>query len=516
MNNRYYHKYLSMSNMSKANKFYITTPIYYVNAQPHLGHLYTTVAADVLARYHRLLGDKTFYLTGTDEHGTKIEAQAQSAGLEPQQFVDGVVGEYKSAWQDFNIAFDGFIRTTDSQHIKAVQKALQYMYDQGDIYPGEYEGLYCRGCEQYKSQKDLVDGKCPDHNQEPEVMSEKCYMFKLSKYAPQILKKINSGEFKIRPVERKNEVVSFYKEELRDVAFSRQNVKWGIPLPWDQTQTAYVWADAFLNYLTGIGWIGEAKKAPDFWPAEIELMAKDILRVHATIWPAMLLSLGLPLPKEFFIHGFFLVAGQKMSKTLGNVITPEELKVRYGVDAARYLLMSITPFGHDGDINWEKLDAKFNAELANGIGNLAARVLAMVNKKLGGQVPAKSAVWSELLAKEKQYFEQFDDLALESVGKIISELVGLMDGIIESQKLYQQPADKAAPIFYQLLEAIRHLAWLISPFMPETADKIFDLLGLDLEKETKQSLKEALAWGGLKPDTKIKTGESLFPRLNKK
>lgn len=498
------------------NKFYITTPIYYVNAQPHLGHLYTTVAADILSRYHRLLGDKTFYLTGTDEHGAKIEVKAKEQGIEPQEFVDKVANQFKEAWHEFNVSYDGFIRTTDKDHVKAVQKALQYMYDQEDIYPGKYEGLYCRGCEQYKSPKDLVDNKCPHHNLEPEMMSEECYMFKLSKYAPEILKKIESDEFKIRPVERKNEILGFYKEEIKDIAFSRKNVEWGISLPWDNSQTAYVWADAFLNYLTGIGWNGEANKAPDFWPADMELMAKDILRVHATIWPAMLLSLGLPLPKEFFIHGFFLVDGQKMSKTLGNVITPDELKSKYGVDGARYLLMSATPFGNDGDISWDKLDEKFNAELANGIGNLVARVLAMVNKKLSGEVPPQNPAWDKLLVLEKAYLKNMDESAVEGAIRNISELVSIMDAEIESRKLYQQDSKEAAPVFYQLLESIRHLAWMISSFMPETSDKIFALLGLDLKEEKNKTLDEALKWGGLKPGIKIKKGEPLFPRLNKK
>ncbi len=273
------------------SKFYITTPIYYVNDKPHIGHTYTTIAADVLARYHRMIGDKTFFLTGTDEHGAKVAEKAGEAGKEPQVFVDEVAASFQFAWDELNISHDRFIRTTEEEHKLAVQKALQHMHDKGDIYLGKYEGLYCQGCEQYMSEKDLVNGKCPDHGEEPKKMSEESYMFKLSKYSKELLRKIESDEFKIRPIEKKNEVISFYKQGLEDISFSRKNVAWGIPLPWDKAHTTYVWADAFLNYLTGLGWQGGAGKAFDMWPVDVQLMSKDILRVHATIWPAMLLSL---------------------------------------------------------------------------------------------------------------------------------------------------------------------------------------------------------------------------------
>ncbi|MDP2736832.1 MAG: class I tRNA ligase family protein, partial [bacterium] len=304
-------------------KFYITTPVYYVNDVPHIGHTYTTVAADVLARYHRALGEETFFLTGTDEHGAKIEAKAEEMKLEPKQYADKIAAAFKKAWQELNISNDGFLRTTDPAHMKAVQKALQYMYDKGDIYLGKYEGLYCRGCEQYKNERDLINGECPDHKVAPEKMSEECYNFKLSKYQDELLEKIKKDEFLILPANRKNEIVSFYeKEGLEDISFSRKNVNWGIPIPWDTSHTVYVWADAFLNYLTGLSWNGEAGSAPfnkggkgdlKFWPASVQLMSKDILRVHTTIWAAMLLSLKLPLPEKIFVHGYFQINAQKMS-----------------------------------------------------------------------------------------------------------------------------------------------------------------------------------------------------------
>src|SRR3989339_1384203 len=284
-----YHKII---NMSSKNKFYISTPIYYANAAPHIGSTYTTVAADVLARYHKLLGDKVFFLTGTDEHGDKIARSAAKAGKSPQAFVDEQAANFLEAWEKMNIGYDNFLRTTDPKHKLAAQKALEYLYSNGYIYKGEYRGLYCVGCEQDKTEKDLVDGQCPDHGTEPEEMKEDCYMFKLSAFQDELLKKIEGDEFKIRPKTRKNEVLSFYKNNgLADIACSRKNIKWGIELPWDREHTAYVWMEAFLNYLTGIGWTGDPKKVPEMWPADVQLMAKDILRVHASIWPAMLMVL---------------------------------------------------------------------------------------------------------------------------------------------------------------------------------------------------------------------------------
>lgn len=544
----------------KNKKFYITTPIYYVNASPHIGHTYTTVAADVLARYHRMIGDKTFFLTGTDEHGAKIEEKAEEAGKNPQEFADEVAASFKLAWQELNISNDGFIRTTDEAHKKAVQKALQYMYDKGDIYLGKYESLYCRGCEQYKNEKDLIDGKCPDHKTIPEKMSEESYMFKLSKYKNILLEKIEKDavpagrqELKISPAEKKNEILSFYKNEgLNDVSFSRKNVKWGIPIPWDESHTTYVWADAFLNYLTGLGWDGSGNKASEMWPADVQLMSKDILRVHATIWPAMLLSLDLSLPKEIFIHGFFMIDGQKMSKSLGNVIAPADLVKRYGVDGARYLLMSATPFGHDGDIGYEKFDEKYNADLANGLGNLVARTLSMTEKYFEGRVPSpdnkikniglshrlifsfykdeEERIWGEnafnkfsqseydmeeVVFKNILKIEQgFEEIKITESLKYLLKLVGILDGYISDYKPFQlikEDEEKTATVLYNCLESIRLISLMVYPFMPETAGKIYESLGLgSIEKVDFQ---KAIKWGGLTPGTEIKKPDVLFPRI---
>ena len=504
---------------SKDKKFYITTPIYYVNAEPHIGHTYTTIAADVLARFHRMIGDNTFFLTGTDEHGARIEEIAKSLAKEPKQFVDEIAAKFEFSWDEMNISNDRFIRTTEEEHKKAVQKALEYMHAKGDIYLGKYEALYCKGCEQYKSEKDLVDGKCPDHNTEPEKMSEESYMFKLSKYKEELLKKIENDDLHIQPVERKNEIVSFYKNEgLEDISFSRKKVKWGVILPWDEAHTAYVWADAILNYLTGLNWNGTGKKAPDRWPADVHLMSKDILRVHATIWPAMLLSLDLPLPKKLFIHGFFLVDGQKMSKSIGNVIAPTDLVKKYGVDATRYLLMSATTFGKDGDIGWKWFDEKYQADLANGIGNLVARTLTMTEKlrKDGGKLlSAPCPFTTNKILKPKELNTLYNELKIDEVLYDIWGLIRSCDKYIDDNKpweLLKNKPDKAGAVLYSCLEALRIIAVLTWPYMPETANKIYYQLGLGNIEKLKD-FEKAIKWGGLKVDSKIERGEILFKRL---
>lgn len=481
-------------------KFYITTPVYYTNDKPHIGHTYTTVAADVLARYHRLTGNKTFFLTGTDEHGANIQAKAEEAGFEPRQFVDQIVKSFKMTWSQFDISNDNFIRTTDQAHIKAVQKALEQMYKKGDIFLGKYEGLYCRGCEQFKNERDLVGGLCQEHQVTPQMVSEQCYTFKLSKYQDRLLKLIKSDKLKILPAERKNEVISFYeKEGLKDVSFSRKFVKWGIPIPWDKTQTIYVWADAFLNYLTGLGWDGSpaplvkgGQGGLNFWPPDVQLMSKDILRVHASIWPAMLLSLGLPLPKQIFIHGYFLIDSQKMSKSLGNVISPEDLIKKYEVDGARYLLMSAAPFGRDADINWQKFDEKYNADLANGLGNLVARVSNLLEKN---DISVKTNSRSSL-PKTGKLFKQFQDeiknFRLDEALKILWQALKKNDEILSREKPWKlEDKNKIKKILEPITQNILDISLMLKPFMPDTADKLIKQFS---EKQ-------------------IRKGEPLFPRI---
>lgn len=494
------------------NKFYITTPIYYVNAGPHLGHTYTTVAADVLARAHRLLGEKTFFLTGTDEHGAKIQEIAEKVGLPPKEFTDGIAGQFKEAWQNLNISNDRFIRTTEEEHMAAVSKALQFMYERGDIYKGSYQGLYCKGCEQFKSENDLVDGLCADHKTKPEVMEEESYMFKLSAYADKLQDLIEQDEIRILPASRKNEILSFYKNEgLKDISFSRKNVAWGIPVPWDRSHTIYVWADAFLNYLTGIGWDGNSGSVPEFWPVDVQLMSKDILRVHATIWPAMLLSLGLPLPKTLFIHGVLLVDGQKMSKSTGVVISPEQLIKRYGIDATKYILMSATPFGNDSDVSWKQFDDKYNADLANGLGNLVQRVATLIESNLGGDLMYNIGIIKEdpdlkKVADSAKFIEAMSEFRIHECLGEIWQKIGVANSHVNEYKPWVSAKENPEAFLKTmtiLVAMIHDIVWLLQPFMPDTAKKIFEVFGDVGDKDIPDGYRFVIK----------KNDAGLFPRL---
>jgi methionyl-tRNA synthetase len=503
----------------KTGKFYITTPIYYVNAKPHIGHAYTTITADILARYHRMRGEEVFFLTGTDEHGAKIQQIADKIGKKPKEFVDEISAAFSATWDILNISNDNFIRTTDPAHEKVVQDVAQEFFDKGFIYKGKYEALYCVGCEQYKTRVELVDGKCPDHKCEPEMRSEESYLFKMSEFQEELLKRIKNDELKISPETRKNEIISFYeKEGLKDIAISRkkENVPWGIELPFDKDHTLYVWIDAFLNYLTGLSWPKNKDNYKKFWPADVQLMSKDILRVHATIWPAMLLAIGKKLPEQIFVHGYFTIDGQKMSKSLGNVIDPVELANKYGVDEVRYFLSREVSLGEDGDFSFARLEERYNAELANGLGNLVARVLAMCEKYFDGKVPEKT---SGSVEKTWQSYEiNMEKLALHLAVKDVWDLISFCDQFINTEAPWQLAKidkERLSRVIYTLLETLRHIAWLIAPFMPMTSDKIFEQLGFLPEEEKKKGFEEAKTWGGLLPGTQIKKSMALFPRLAK-
>jgi len=492
---------------SKVKKFYITTPIYYVNDRMHLGHAYTTIAADVLARYHRLKGERVFFLTGTDEHGGKIEKAAEKLGKSPKQLCDDNVRRFKKGWEKLNISYDNFIRTTDSYHEKAVKKALEILHKKGLIYKGVYRGLYCLGCEQYKTESDLVNGKCPDHKKKPEIIEEESYLFRLSKFGEEIRKKIKKDELLIRPEDKKKEVLEFLKGGLKDISISRKKVKWGIPLPFAPHLTTYVWIEAFLNYLTGVGWEGNPKKLPEFWPADVHLMAKDIARVHATIWPAVLLGLEIALPKQIFVHGYFTIEGQKMSKSLGNVIWPEELIEKFGVDGTRYLLLSACCFGKDGDISWGKLKEKYNADLAKGIGNLVSRVIT-IGEKLGFKSEALKLrqIHSTEFGKQidvawKNYERAFDEFKLDKALNSIWKLIAFCDQYIEKKRVWEESKEQKICVLC-LLYTISEIAKMLESFLPETSNKILCQLGLESDEK--------------KCVFAVEKTESLFPRLNSK
>ena len=481
------------------SKFYITTPIYYVNDKPHIGHAYTTVLADVLARYHRLMGEEVFFLVGTDEHGAKIEAAAEQAGKSPREFCDENVEAFREAWKSLDISYSNFIRTTDSSHEKAVSNALDYLYKKDFIYKGVYKGLYCRGCEQYKTDDDLVDGKCPDHQTEPEVMEEESYFFRLSQFGGELERSISGGKLKIEPAERKNEVLSFIRNGLQDISISRKKIKWGVPLPFDKKFTTYVWVDAFLNYLTGLGWDGKISPRPPlkkggerrglkFWPPDVQLMSKDILRVHATIWPALFLALKIPLPKKLYIHGFFTINGQKMSKSLGNVIWPKQLTEKFGADGTRYLLMSSLADGHDGDISWEKLTAKYNTDLANELGNLVSRVM---NLAKGFEIAVRDG---SLKIKSEKVRKLLDEIKPKEVLDEIWKEVDWANKYVEETRLWElvkTNKKQAKRVLEELLAGLINIAENLKPFMPETAERVIKIL----------------------ESGEIKKGEILFPRI---
>lgn len=508
--------------IEKNKKFYITTPIYYANAKPHIGHAYTTVAADVLARFHRLLNENVFLLAGLDEHGLKIQKKAEETGKNPQEFVDEISHEFKKLWEKLNIQYDSFIRTTNQKHKKAVQTALQMLYDKGSIYKGIYEGLYCVGCEQFKTETELINGKCPDHDKAPDLLKEECYLLKATELQEILIKKIESDEFKITPEKYKNEILSFLKnQELKDISISRKNVKWGISLPFDAQYTVYVWMDAFLNYITGIGWDG-SEKIPDLFPPDVQLIGKDILRVHATMWPAVLMNLGAELPHMLFTHGHILAGGKKMSKTLGNTIAPEEMIEKFGADATRYLLMSAGTFGEDVDLTIGRAAEKYEADLVNGLGNLTARSLAMAEKintehqTLNVEQILNSKFKVIIEKTWGKYEEAISGYKLNEAISEIWKLISICDEYVEEKKPWKLEGKEKEEAIYNLLESLRGIAWMIRPFMPETSDKIFSQLFVDEKEraaELSKTLSEAQKWGGLKAGMKTKKDGVLFPRL---
>ncbi|MDH4079203.1 MAG: methionine--tRNA ligase [Nitrospira sp.] len=516
--------------MAKDNNFYITTPIYYVNDVPHIGHAYTTIAADVLARYWRLRGRKVFFLTGLDEHGQKVQQAATKAGIDPQAHCDKLAPQFEQLWKKLNISNSAFIRTTDPPHKSVVQRYLQQLYDKNLIYKDSYTGWYCTFDERFWTEKDVESGVCPDCKRPVEQLSEHNYFFKMGQYQDHLLDHIKKNPSFIRPESRRNEVLGFLQtQKLGDLSISRpkSRLSWGIELPFDNNYVTYVWFDALVNYISALEYKLATPSVEQYWPASVHLVGKDILTTHAVYWSTMLMALNLPLPEKIFAHGWWTVDGEKMSKSRGNVVDPHHIVDQFGVDAFRYFLLREVPFGQDGDFSQAAMITRVNSDLANGLGNLLSRTLTLIERTQAGQVPAPEAIGP--LEQELQgaavgllneilphYFEQLEfNRALESIWQVV--------------QLANQYVDKTAPwmlaktdrdaaqlksVLYTMAETLRCLSLAAYPVIPKSVQSLCTQLGLSVDF-TNPLLKHKIEWGGLKPGTTIHKGQSLFPRIEK-
>ena len=503
--------------------FYVTTPIYYVNDVPHIGHAYTTLAADVLARYKQLRGYEVFFLTGTDEHGQKVEKAASAAGETPLELADRVMKRFQALWEKLDISYSDFIRTTQERHKKGVSHLFAKVLEQGDIYLGEYEDWYCTPCETFWTENQLMDFNCPDCNRPVEKLKEESYFFRMSKYQGLLLAHIEANPDFIQPKSKRNEIISFVKEGLRDISVSRTSFQWGIPVPGNEKHIIYVWFDALTNYISALGYPEEGGDFGRFWPVDVHLIGKDILRFHAVYWPTFLMAAGLPLPKKVFAHGWWTVEGQKMSKSLQNVVEPNMLIDRYGVDAVRYFLLREVPFGLDGDFSHAALVHRINSDLANDLGNLLSRSTAMINKYFEGVVPPigelteiDTVYRAKTEAMVTQVESLMEDMAFSKALQSIWEVISAGNKYIDETApwtLAKDPSqrERLATVMYSLLESQRIVYLLLSCFMPRTAAKALCYLGWETAPN-----ESGLTWGGLQTGVRITKAEPLFPRIEDK
>ena len=506
-------------------KFYITTPIYYPSANFHIGHCYTTIIADSIARYKRLVGYDVFFLTGTDEHGEKIEKKAKENGVTPKEYVDKIVDNAKDLWKSLGISYDKFIRTTDEYHEKAVQKIFNKLYEQEDIYKGEYEGLYCTPCESFWTETQLVDGKCPDCGRDVHIVKEESYFFKLSKYQDKLIKLYEEHPEFIQPESRKNEMLNnFIKPGLEDLCVSRTTFNWGIPVTFDAKHVVYVWIDALTNYITALGYMSEDDSLfKKYWPADLHLVGKEIVRFHTIIWPALLMALDLPLPKKVFGHGWLIIDGGKISKSLGNYKDPREYINLYGVDAIRYFALREVPFGNDGTFSESALIARINADLANILGNLVNRTISMSYKYFDGIVlepSCKEEIDSDLIKSISCLYkivdEKMDELHISEAIDAIFDVLRKCNKYIDDTTPWilakdETKKDRLATVLYNLLESIRICAILLSPFMPTSVDKI--LYQLNTKVTSYDSCKK---FGQIEINNQLNKPEPIFLRIDKK